>query len=241
MSRLGVETRGICNWRDRLASPETQWRRTFSAFETAVSWELAERTPCGLPGPIADLFRNGGFGEPELAVAVAEHKVALAGRGGDSQCDVWALVKVAGGLVSLSVEAKANEGFGNGHEPLRAWLDGGKSPGSAKNRRARWQHLSSFLPPAQGDYLEVPFQVLHRCGAAVVEARRLGLRHAAFVVQAFRAPDSSFDAYRRLGAAIGIQLERNRFAAAVVGEVSLAVGWSDCPFATDLQVADVVS
>lgn len=103
MSRLCIESRGICNWRDRLASPEKQWRRGYSAFETAVSWELAVRSS-GVPEAIADLFRAGGFGEPTLGVAIAEHKVVLAGRGGNSQCDVWALVKTPAGLVSLSVD-----------------------------------------------------------------------------------------------------------------------------------------
>jgi hypothetical protein len=247
MSRLCVETRGICNWRDRLASPETQWRRTFSAFETAVAWELAERTPSGLPEPIAELFRGSGYGEPLLAMAVAEHKVVLAGRGGDSQCDVWGLVKTDRGLVSMSVEAKASEGFGNQHEPLRTWLDGGRSAGSAKNRRARWDGLAGFLP-VSADYMEVPFQVLHRCGAAVVEARRMGLEHAAFVVQAFNAPESSFEACCRFGAALGVPLERNRFVTTTVAgrtaaenAITLLIGWADCAVATDEQVAAVAA
>ncbi len=40
MSRLHIATRGICNWRQRLASPDRQWKRSYSAFETAVSLEL---------------------------------------------------------------------------------------------------------------------------------------------------------------------------------------------------------
>jgi len=240
MSRLCVETRGICNWRDRLASPETQWRRGYSAFETAVSWELADRT-CGLPGSIARLFRASALGEPELGLAVAEHKVTLAGRGGDSQCDVWALVKTPAGLVSLSVEAKAQEGFGNGHQPLSGWLASGDSARSAENRSRRWRDLSKHLPLPVGTYEDVAFQLLHRCGAAVLEANRLGLNHAAFVVQAFKAPETSFEAYCRLGAAIGVPLERNAFASTKVGNVSLVIGWADCECATDAQVAAVAA
>ena len=247
MSRLCIESRGICNWRDRLASPETQWKRTASAFETAVSWELAERDR-GLPRPIADLFGESAFGAAELGIAIAEHKVALAGRGGDSQCDVWALVSTSIGLVSLSVEAKAQEGFGNGHQSLSAWLAGGDSARSAANRSRRWQDLVKQLPTPVGTYDDVAFQLLHRCGAAVLEARRLHIKHAAFVVQAFKAPETSFQAFCRFGIAIGLPLQRNRFVAARVpasegdaGDIALVIGWADCPLATDVEVAAVVS
>ncbi len=240
MSRLCIESRGICNWRDRLASPETQWRRGYSAFETAVSWELTAKAS-GLPEPVANLFRATPFGEPTLGLAIAEHKVTLAGLGGDSQCDVWALVKTSAGLVSLSVEAKAQEAFGNGHQPLSAWLAGGDSARSVENRARRWVDLATHLPIPVRTYDDVAFQLLHRCGAAVLEAKRLGLHHAAFVVQAFKAPETSFDAFGRLGVAIGVPLERNCFASTKVGDVTLAVGWADCEFATDAQVAAVAA
>ena len=126
MSRLCIETRGIASWRDRLASPDTQWERKFSAFETAVSWEGASRSESGLPQPIVALFSNSVFGVPTILFAIAEHKVPLRRRGGDSQCDVWALLQTEAGGLSLSVEAKAREPFGQGNESLRQWLDAGK-------------------------------------------------------------------------------------------------------------------
>src|ERR1700684_1527246 len=116
MNRLCVETRGICNWRERLAKPDSQWKRGYSALETAVSWENAGRHPAGLPKPIGDLFRASIFGAATLLLAIAEHKVQLVGGSADSQCDVWALLNTAAGGLSLSVEAKANETFGQGNE-----------------------------------------------------------------------------------------------------------------------------
>ena len=78
MSRLHIATRGIGNWRERLASPESQWKRGFSALETAVSWELACATQSGLPEPIQKLFRDSDYRDPVLIFAVAEHKVDFA-------------------------------------------------------------------------------------------------------------------------------------------------------------------
>src|SRR5262245_14877274 len=107
MSRLHIATRGIGSWRERLANPNRHWRRLRSAFETAVSWEWAarRRRPSQLPEPIERLFLASEFTEPTLLIAVAEHQVELAGRGNDSQCDVWGLVRTEQGTISLSVEA----------------------------------------------------------------------------------------------------------------------------------------
>lgn len=240
MSRLHISTRGIGSWRERLASPDRHWRRERSAFETAVSWEWAalRRRPSQLPEPIERLFLAGGFGDPTLLIAVAEHQVELAGRGNDSHCDVWGLVGTTVGTVSLSVEAKAQERFGN--ETLQEFLTGGTSPGSPANRQARWTDIEGHLPtPATGDYLNIRYQLLHRCATAVIEARRLRLRHAAFVVQAFGSPPERADEFTAFCAVMGITPRPQTLTPVNVNDVRLDVGWADCPFATDQQVAAV--
>jgi hypothetical protein len=240
MNRLCVETRGIGNWRERLAKPETQWRRRYSAFETAVSWETASGHPWGLPEPMRELFRESTFGEPTLVLAIAEHKVPLDGGRADSQCDVWALLDTPTGGVSLSVEAKANETFGQANESLRDWLVAGESERSSRNREERWKHIAEHLPSAAaGAYSLVPYQVLHRCAAAVIEARRFHLQSAVFVVQSFGAPPESFEAFSRFCQAVNIKAERGRMQISTVGEIRLGIGWADCPFATDAEIASV--
>jgi len=240
MTRLCVETRSICNWRERLAKPDSQWKRGYSALETAVSWENAGRQPAGLPKPIADLFRGSIFGEATLLLAIAEHKVPLEGGLADSQCDVWALLSTTAGGVSLSVEAKANETFGQGNESLRDWLIAGESERSHQNRENRWEHVSAHLPHAAQDaYSLVPYQLLHRCAAAVIEAKRFQLPNAAFVVQAFAAPDKSFEAFGRLCHAMNVDVKRGQMQVTNVDAIRLGVAWADCPFATDAEVAGV--
>jgi hypothetical protein len=240
MNRLCVETRGVCNWRERLAKPDSQWKRRFSAFETAVAWEGATCHPTGLPEAIAKLFRESGFGEATLLLAVAEHKVPLIGGKADSQCDVWALLNTASGGVSLSVEAKANESFGEGNEPLSTWLIAGKSERSRRNRRDRWEHIRVHLPRAADDaYSPVPYQLLHRCAAGVIEAQRFGVPNAAFIVQSFKAPDCSFQAFSQFCHAVDLKVERGEMQVTTVGETRLGIGWADCPFATDADVAAV--
>jgi hypothetical protein len=240
MNRLSVETCGISNWRERLARPDSQWKRRYSAFETAVSWENAGRQPAGLPKPIGDLFRGSIFGEATLLLAIAEHKVPLVGGTADSQCDVWALLNTAAGGLSLSVEAKANEAFGQGNESLQDWLIAGGSERSRQNRENRWEHISAHLPRmAQDPYSLVPYQLLHRCAAAVIEAKRFRLSAAAFVVQAFGAPDESLEAFGRLCQVLNVNVKRGQMQQTTVEAISLGVGWADCPFATDAEVAGV--
>jgi len=237
MSQLFISTRGVANWRERLAHPDRQWRRKYSALETSVSWESAASDPCGLPQPIADLFSGAGYTTPVLLLAVAEHQVALDGGDAASQCDVWAIVKTSLGLLSLSVEAKAREPFGD--HSLEEWLEAGETQQSRANRAARWSHVRSHLPDAPS-FGQIRYQILHRCAAAVIEARRFGFTHAAFVVQAFGTPDKSFLHYKAFCDAIGVAAERDHMSTVQFGGLSLGVGWADCPLATVDQLAACV-
>jgi len=224
-----------------LTNPDRQWRRGFSALETAASWENADSRTGWLPERLARVFDGTAYERPELLLAVAEHKVALDGSGGDSQCDVWALLHTPVGTLSMSVEAKAREAFGSGHETLQAWLGGGDSQRSLQNRQARWESVRRRLPDVgETAYHQVAYQLLHRCAAAVVEAQRFQLQHAAFVVQAFGSPDESFQEFRRMCQVMGIQAERGRIHVTTAGTISLGIGWADCTNATDEQLAALV-
>lgn len=236
MSQLYIATRGIDSWRQRLANPERQWRRGYSAFETAVAWEFAARTGSGIPVPLRELFSSTNIGSASLILAIAEHKVPLPGGNADSQCDVWAIVGSSAGMLSLSVEAKARETFGN--DSLEQWLAAGKTDRAKANRQQRWEFIRSHLPPLTTP-LPLRYQMLHRCAASVIEARRLGLRQAAFVVQAFNAPAGSFQEYERFCQALNIDAVRGRMGSTSTGETALHVGWADCALATDQQVAAV--
>lgn len=112
MKRVLTPTYGASDWRKFLADPETQWVRTASAFETAVSWESAQSTPRGLPIEIAAaLDKHPDLSGAKLLVALPEHKVRLEGRGKASQNDVWALLRTERGYISMAVEGKAGEPF----------------------------------------------------------------------------------------------------------------------------------
>ena len=235
MNRLCIETRGIGSWRERLARPDDQWERGFSAFESAVSWELASRSASGIPEPIEELFEANGYGEPMLVLAVAEHKVDLPpNRTAASQSDVWAVVSTSLGMLSLTVEAKAKEAFGDAI--LRTWREGNGSEASKRNRLDRWNYVCAHLPKSDS-FDEVRYQLLHRCASAVIEAKRLGFQHAAFIVQAFQTPDGSFQDFKVFCEALKIPSAPGTMATTTVDGIRLSLGWADCPFASDADIA----
>jgi hypothetical protein len=234
MSRLFISTRGRCGWRERLASPDRQWKREYSAFETAVSWELASKTELGVPEPVARLFRESNYGEPVLMFAVAEHKVKLRGGNAASQCDLWAVLKTSAGMMSLTVEAKAKETFGN--QCVEEWLKG-TSERSKANRAERFKHICEHLPPSDG-FGPVRYQMLHRCAASVIEAKRLDLSHVAFVVQAFNTPENSFQDYTVFCRALKVAPTLGTIVRTTALEgISVSFGWADCRTATDAEIA----
>lgn len=161
----------------------------------------------------------------------------LPGGAAGSQSDVWGLIKTTKGLLSMSVEAKAREAFGD--DVLDKWLIAGGTALSISRRQERWDFIRSHLPAAES-FLPVRYQMLHRCAAAVIEAKRFGCSLAAFVVQAFNTPDVSFRDYGVFCAALKIPAARDSVATTSVSGISLSVGWADCPLATDEWVAACV-
>lgn len=241
MGKLFVATRGPCIWRERLADPGRQWKRKYSAFETAVSWEIAGGSTSGIPPEIEEVLTKADFLNPSLLLGIAEHQVPLDGGTACSQCDVWALVDTDRGKLSLSVEAKAKEPFGTGNQSLSEWLVAGKGKNSAENRANRWRAIRRFLPPADDHaYDAVAYQILHRCAAAVIEVQRFGLDHAAFVVQAFgETPESSLTAYSKFCHAAGTESREDTMATVTVNNITLGIGWVASPLASDQQIAKI--
>jgi Domain of unknown function (DUF6946) len=147
---------------------------------------------------------------------------------------VRAIVRTSLGVLSLTVEAKAREPFGD--KTLKQWLKSGKSEEARRNRECRWAYISENLPLG-GAYGKVRYQLLHRCAAAVIEAKRMNFQHAAFVVQAFNEDDANFDEYAAFCRAMNMPAVRDRMVPVTVDNISLAIGWAECAFSADEVVA----
>ncbi|MDF2233676.1 hypothetical protein P2H44_14035 [Albimonas sp. CAU 1670] len=167
--RIHVPSTGPDDWKSLLADPATQWKRGHSAMAAALSWEAAAD---GLPPEIAALFDD----EPELLLALPEHKVALPG-GRASQCDVFALVRTGGQTLALAVEAKVHEPFG---PSVGDWLRD-----ASTGKLARMRFLCDLLGLSDAPPTGLRYQLLHRTAAAALEAERFKTDRAGMIVQSF--------------------------------------------------------
>ena len=233
MNRIFIPGFGIASWRARLADPEKHWKREASAFEAAVSWESAARTDRGLPLSICQLLdRIAELQGASLLFAFPEHKVPLPGGVRASQTDVWTILRGSLGLVSMAVEAKAEESFG---DTLEAWQQT-PTPGKAQ----RLSHLRDVLKCAAEFPPSIRYQLLHRTASAIIEAQRIGAPIAIMMVQSFRENPISQRDYAAFGDCFGATLSPN----AIVGieghkNPLLYLGWATSPLCTDKDIANV--
>lgn len=131
--RIYAPAAGLETWKERLSEPEIQWVRTKSAFETAVFWELGARQPRGLHSSLTSLFDHEDLlRDCELVASFPEHRVRLPGGTRASQTDVWAILRGPRGLISLAVEGKAGETFG---ETIGDWR---KEASAGKEERLKY-------------------------------------------------------------------------------------------------------
>ena len=162
---------------------------------------------------------------PELAGArlllgIPEHQVQLEGGGHASQTDLWALLETPVGVVSAAIEAKAGEPF---DKSVTEWLEGASEK---SGKPVRLQQLCEILRFEKEQAHRCRYQLLHRAVAAILEARRFGLKHAMFLVQSFAADAQSASDFRCFGDQLGVVVGENQIVLA--GErsgVQLWVGW----------------
>lgn len=252
MSKLVIETQGLCGWQSRLADPVKHWKRCYSAFELAVSWERAaadKDNESDIPPQILDLLlkQKPELPKPELVVGIVEHKVALPHGRTASQNDLWALVKVGDHFLSLAVEGKAGEDF---DDLVSDWLrkrNESRPHTEAKEsptKRKRLDFLLQQLGIHGVDVSDLRYQLLHRTASALIEANRVGAKYAAMIVQSFKNPvrnadgKAHFDDFRRFGERLRASVEEGQLATVPNREgVQLYLGWVMCDSASDAEIA----
>lgn len=181
-------------WAEFLAEPETQWQCGFSARTLAYCWQQARGFP---PEVQAALQTSEHLRGAELLLALPEHKVPLPGGRRASQNDVWALARVGDSLVSIAVEGKVDEPFG---QTMGQWLEEA-SPG--KQERLAFLTTELGIQPSLAKTLR--YQLLHRAASALIEARRFAARHAVMLVHSFSPRQQWFDDFRAFAELFGIE------------------------------------
>jgi hypothetical protein len=193
MRRIFVPSRGVEDWQALLADPERHWRTGFSAKALAHCWEEAD----GFPPSVRAAFGASAFSlfhKIDLLLALPEHKVPLPGGRRASQTDLFALGRSEDELVSIAVEGKVMEAFG---ETVEDWIERrateeerrGRTRAPSAGAQERLKYLSALVGLREDEVADMRYQLLHRTASALIEARRFNARHALMLVHSFSQHD----------------------------------------------------
>jgi hypothetical protein len=218
MSRIYLPSQGPVDWQRLLADPVKHWRAGYSAMALAKCWEAAQ----GLPPEIASMIQETGP-DPELLVALPEHKVPLPGsRRSASQTDLFALMRAGDQTVAVAIEGKVDESFG---PTVGDWLKNA-SPGKLE----RLAHICDLLGLAQPLPNSLRYQLLHRTASAIIEARRFKTDAAAMIVHSFSPTRTWFEDYAAFVAQFGHKAKPDQLICVLPGSTPpLYLGWATGP------------
>jgi hypothetical protein len=181
-------------WQRLLAEPEKHWKRGYSARTLAYCWHDGD----GFPKSVKEVLENSDtFRDIELCLAIPEHQVPLPPyESAPSQSDLWVLARCSTGLVSIAVEGKVAEPFG---PTISEWI-ANVTPG----KKERLDFLSALLDRDFSKHTGIRYQLLHRTGSAVLEARRYFARHAMLMVHSFSKTNQWFGDYEHFVGLFGV-------------------------------------
>ncbi len=149
---------------------------------------------------------------------IPEHKVPLPGGRTESQNDVFVLGSTQSGLVSICIEGKVAESFG---ELISKW-----GPDSSPGKRKRFDYLVGLLGLEAEDLADIYYQLLHRTASAIIEAKRFHATTALMLVHSFSQEHMWFPEFRDFAGKLGVDADLNKIH--FCGErsgVDLYVGW----------------
>jgi Domain of unknown function (DUF6946) len=207
VTRIVIPAESADDWQRLLASPERQWVTGYSARTLAHCWQEADDFPASIKAVFASSPYSL-FHDIELLLGIPEHKVPLPGGQRASQTDLFALAKSKGDLVSIAVEGKVSEPFG---ETARDWLDRRAFDEEKKGRKrrpsdgatARLAYLCDSVGLDESDVGTLRYQLLHRTASALIEAQRFNARHALMLVHSFSPADEWLSDYQAFARALG--------------------------------------
>ena len=182
------------DWKSLLAEPEKHWKTGYSARALAYCWEEAK----GFPECVREVFTSSKvelFQDIKLLLAFPEYKVPLPGGSRPSQNDIFVIAKGNNRLVSLMVEGKVSEPFG---ETIAEWK---KNYTDGKKTRLIFLLETLQLNDSQID--SIRYQLVHRTASAIIEAKKFGFGNALMLVHSFSPSNEGFGDYCKFLALFG--------------------------------------
>lgn len=218
MNKIFVPTNRPEDWRLLLAEPRKHWRTGYSAKALAYSWEEAN----GFPKSVKKVFRKSRialFKNTELLLAFPEYQVPLPGGSRPSQNDIFVLAKGNDQLISITVEDKVSEPFG---DIIAEWR---KNDSAGKRKRLKFL-LKELELEDNKEINAIRYQHLHRTASALIEAKKFGALNALMLVHSFSQSNEWFSDYRQLLALFGLNAQTDFLVfAGNINAIDLYFGW----------------
>ena len=218
MNKILIPTRKTEDWKSLLAEPDKQWKTGYSARALAYCWQEAN----DFPECVRNVFRKSGidlFQNIELLLAFPEYEVVLPGGARPSQNDIFILARGNDQLVSVMVEGKVSEAFG---DTIAEWR---KDKSEGKEKRLKFL-LEELGLEDNEQIVVIRYQLVHRTVSAIIEAKRFKAENALMLVHSFSRSDEGFDDYSRFSALFGLRAETDSLAFAKnINGIDLYFGW----------------
>ena len=196
MSRILAFTTGPSYWQSLLADPGKHWKVGYSARTLAHCWEAAD----GFPTEVAQAVAR--CADPLLAnltplLAIPEFKVPLPGGVRPSHNDIFVLARSASGPVSIMVEGKVSESFG---ETLDEWR---RDASTGKEDRLSFlmRTLGLSTEPAGG----LRYQLFHRAASAVIVGEPYRAAAAVLLIHSFSRKSVGWSCYQAFTQLFGVE------------------------------------
>lgn len=218
MSKFFIPVNKPEDWKSLLADPDKQWKTGYSAKALAHCWQEAN----DFPRSVKRVLKNSGidlFQDIKLLLAFPEYTVPLKPyRSRPSQSDIFILAKGNDQLISIVVEGKVNEPFGELVADWKLHDMGGK--------KVRLKFLCEVLQLDVNKIDHIRYQLLHRTASAVIEAKKFNAQNALMLVHSFSQTNEWFDDYCQFLALFSAKGEINSlvFAKNIDG-INLYFGW----------------
>jgi hypothetical protein len=218
VGKFFVPSNGAISWREFLVDPEKQWEKGYSAYELANCWEDANN----LPPCVEKVFKQSQlplFNDVDVLYGFPEYKVPLPGGSTSSQNDLYVLAKTNNELLTIMVERKVSEPFG---ETVASWL--GDNPSYGK--RKRLEYLLSILGLDEGSVLNKRYQLIHRAASALLEANNVNAKNSLVLVHSFNKTGKWFEDYAEFVKLFNISPKKDKIVGPVeLNGINLYFGW----------------
>lgn len=188
MSKIFIPANQPEDWRPLLAEPDKHWKTRYSAKALAYCWQEVD----DFPESVRNVFEKSGielFHKIEFLFAFPEYKVSLPGGSHPSQNDIFILAKGNNQLVSIMVEGKVSEQFG---ETIAEW-----KKENSEGKQTRLKFLLKKLQLENNQIDAIRYQILHRTASAIIEAEKFKAENALMLVHSFSQSDEWFDDYQQ--------------------------------------------